>query len=109
MGPGWGVDLDEIAIAKYPATRSPTSGIWSGVAGGAAQVSDIVPLPADGEDTQEWDIQTSEGWKLAPFKLPRGGVSAGKKCSLQYEGCDSQVVFKRRLTASCRTKARSTQ
>lgn len=29
-GPGWGVNLNEEAIARHPPTRSPTSGIWSG-------------------------------------------------------------------------------
>merc|ERR1712196_496591 len=94
MGPGWGVDLNEAAIAKFPATRSPTSGIWSGVAGGAAQVSDEVPLPAAGEDAQEWEVQTADGWKLLPSKLPRHGIAAGKKCLLQLEGCDAQLLFK---------------
>jgi L-alanine-DL-glutamate epimerase-like enolase superfamily enzyme len=93
MGPGWGVDLDEIAIVKFPATRSPTSGIWSGVAGGATQVSDELPLPAAGADAQEWEIQTGEGWKLAPFKLPKHGVAAGKRCVVRVEGCDARVVF----------------
>jgi L-alanine-DL-glutamate epimerase-like enolase superfamily enzyme len=29
MGPGWGVELDEEAIARHPPTRSATTGIWS--------------------------------------------------------------------------------
>merc|ERR1719230_2169421 len=29
-GPGWGVELNETAIAAHPAARSATTGIWSG-------------------------------------------------------------------------------
>lgn len=96
MGPGWGVNVNEAAVAKYPATRSPTSGIWSGVAGGAAQVSDEMQAVAElGEDSQEWEIQTSDGWiLLAPFKPPARTVSAGKKCTFEFEGADARMLFK---------------
>lgn len=54
-GPGWGINLNEAAIARHPPSRSPTSGIWSSP--GKALTDNTTPAKIKDTDTEEADAK----------------------------------------------------
>merc|ERR1712232_475436 len=47
---------------------------------------------AGGPTIKEWEMETSEGWKPAPFKPPAGDVAAGAKKRIMFGGKECLVT-----------------
>merc|ERR1712151_453165 len=48
---------------------------------------------AGGPAIKDWEMETSEGWKSAPFKPPAGDVAPGSKKRIMFGGKECLVTF----------------